>query len=116
MRKHLQLSAFPSQESGGNEFGILSQKFQIYQRTLQSLPENADNIIYATCNLHNFLRDQGGCLSDIRSSANGRSKLTKIPNQGGSPHQSAFEVRDKFKQSFNSPSGSVSWHNESVQC
>ena len=31
-----------------NAFGILSQKFQIYQRTLQSLPENADNIIFAT--------------------------------------------------------------------
>jgi hypothetical protein len=29
------------------------------------------------------------------SSANVRSNLTKIPNQGGSAHQSAFEVRDK---------------------
>ena len=28
-----------------NAFGILSQKFQICQRTLQSLPENPDNII-----------------------------------------------------------------------
>jgi hypothetical protein len=27
-----------------NAFGILSQKFQIYQRTLQSLPENADTL------------------------------------------------------------------------
>jgi hypothetical protein len=31
-----------------NSFGILSQKIQIYQRTIQSLPENA-NIIFATC-------------------------------------------------------------------
>jgi hypothetical protein len=43
-----------------------------------------------------------------------RSKLTKIPNQGGSGHQSAFEVRDKFKQLFNSPSGCVPWQNERV--
>jgi hypothetical protein len=42
-----------------NAFGILSPKFQIYQRTLQSLPENGDNIIIATCNLHNYLRQQG---------------------------------------------------------
>jgi hypothetical protein len=28
-----------------NVLGFLSQKFQIYQRTLQSLPENASNII-----------------------------------------------------------------------
>jgi hypothetical protein len=31
-----------------NAFGVLSQKFQIYQRTLQSLLENADNIIFVT--------------------------------------------------------------------
>ena len=96
-----------------NAFGILSQKFQIYHRTLQSLPENAD-IIFATCILHNYLTDQGVGLSDKGSSANVQSNLTKIPNQGGSAHQSAFEVRDKFKQFFNSPSGSVPWQNERV--
>jgi hypothetical protein len=91
------------------------QKFQIYQRTLRSLPENAD-IIFATCILHNYLRVQGLGLSDMGSSANVRSNLTKILNQGGSAHQSAFEVRDKFKKFFNSPSGSVPWQNGRVQC
>jgi hypothetical protein len=42
-----------------NAFGILSQKFQIYQRTLRSLPENAGNIIFASCILHNYLGVQG---------------------------------------------------------
>ena len=37
-------------------------------------------------------------LSDMGSSANVWSNLTKTPNQGGSAHQSAFEVRVKFKQ------------------
>jgi hypothetical protein len=55
---------------GENAFGILSQKFQIYQTTLRSLPENVDNIIFATCVLHNYLRDQGMGLSDMGSSAN----------------------------------------------
>jgi hypothetical protein len=41
-----------------NAFGILSQKFQIYQTTIQSLPENADNIIFVTCILDNYLREQ----------------------------------------------------------
>jgi hypothetical protein len=50
------------------------------------------------------------------SSANVRSNLIKIPNQGGSAHQSSFEVRDKFKLFFNSPSGSMSWQNEKVLC
>ena len=84
-----------------NAFGILSQKFQIYRRTLQSLPENVDNIIFATCILHNYLRDQDVGLSDMGSSANVPSNLTKIPNQGGSAIQSVFEARVKFKQFFN---------------
>jgi len=33
-----------------NAFGILSQNFLIYQKTLQSLPENADYIIF--CDLY----------------------------------------------------------------
>ena len=64
-----------------NAFGILKQKFQIYQRTLQPLSENEDSIIFATCVLHIYLRDQGVGLSDINSSANHQSNLTKIPNQ-----------------------------------
>jgi hypothetical protein len=65
------------------------------------------DIIFATCILHNYLRDQGVGLSDMGSSANVQSNLTKIPNQGGSAQQSAFEVRDRFKQSFNNTSGSL---------
>jgi len=76
--------------------------------------ENASNIIFATYILHNYLRGQGLSLSDMGSSVNVRSNLTKIPNQGRSVHLSAFEVRDKFKQYFNSPSGSVPWQNERV--
>jgi hypothetical protein len=75
-----------------------------------------DNIIFATCILHNYLRDKGVGLSDMESSANVRSTLTKIPNQGGSAHQSAFEERNRFKQLFNSPPGCVPWQNERVQC
>ena len=96
-----------------NAFGILSQKFQIHQRTLQSLPENED-IIFATCILLNYLRDQGVGLNDMGNSANVRSNLTTMPNQRGSAHQNAFEIRDKFKRFCNSPSGSVPWQIERV--
>jgi hypothetical protein len=64
------------------------------------LPENADKIIFATCILHNYLTDQGVGLSDMGSSANVRSNLTKIPNQGGSAHQSAFEEERNLNNSL----------------
>jgi hypothetical protein len=67
----------------GSALGILSQKFQIYQRTLKSLPENVDNIIFVTYILQSYLRDQGVGLSDMESSANDQSNITKMPGQGG---------------------------------
>jgi hypothetical protein len=57
-----------------NAFGILRQKFQIYHRTLQSLSEN-EEIIFATCILHNYLIDQSVGLSDMGSSANDQSSI-----------------------------------------
>jgi hypothetical protein len=97
-----------------NAFGILSQKFQLYQRILQSLPENADSIIFATCIV--IWEIKVWTLSDMGSSANDQSNLTKVPNQRRSAHWSDVEVRDKFKQIFNGPSGFVPWQNKRVQC
>jgi len=94
-----------------NAFGILSQKFQIYQRTLQSLLENAD-IIFATCILHNYLTDHGvdqmiwGVLCSKQSYKKNKPRR-KCPLR-------CFEVRDKFKQFFNCPSATVPWQNERV--
>lgn len=39
-----------------NCFGILTQKFRIYNRRIQSKPENIDYIILSTCVLHNFIK------------------------------------------------------------
>jgi hypothetical protein len=66
-----------------NAFGILSQKCQLHQRILQSLPENADSIVSASCVLCSYLRDEGVDVSDMGSSANDQSNVTKIPKQAG---------------------------------
>jgi hypothetical protein len=71
------------------------------------LPENPENIIFATCILHNYPIDQVVGLSDMRSSPNVGSNFTKIPNQGGIAHQSVIKVRNKIKQLFNCPSAFV---------
>ena len=114
--KHLQLHPFPIQESGGKLIWNIEPKFQIYQRTLHSLPENAGIGIFDTCILHSYLRGQGVSLSDMGSTANDQINLTKMPKQVGGVNWSADEVRDKFQQTVNSPSGFVSWQNERVQC
>jgi len=36
--------------------------------------------------------------------------ITNIPSQGGSASQVAFEVREKFKQFFNSLAGQMHWN------
>lgn len=91
-------------------FGQLSQKFRVYQRRLKSLPENADKIIFTTCILHNFIKS--GNENQFVSSMSEQlpRHITNIPNQGGSAPQVAFEVREKFKQFFNSPAGQIDWN------
>ena len=91
--KQLQLCAFPIQESGGK--CIWDFKPEIWNL---SFPENADNIIFATCILHSYLRDQDIGLSDKGISANDQNILTKIPKQAGNAHWNAVELTDKFKE------------------
>ena len=40
-----------------NAFGMLCQRFQIYQRTMHLKPEKADAVIKATVALHNFFTE-----------------------------------------------------------
>jgi hypothetical protein len=69
-----------------NAFEIISQKFQIYQRSLHSLLENSYIIIFATCIFHSYLRGQGVGLSNMGSTANDQINLTKTPKQAGVAH------------------------------
>lgn len=97
-----------------NAFGILSQKFRIYYRTINLSPENVDNVILATCCLHNFLRDDPVNITN-ESQSTGQLQLLDLPRVGGNFTTSAFEVRDKFKSYFNSDMGSVSWQRDMIR-
>ncbi|XP_047518999.1 uncharacterized protein LOC125058904, partial [Pieris napi] len=46
-----------------NAFGILCQKFRIYNRRMHLKPEYSEKIVLTTCILHNFLR-RGDCILD----------------------------------------------------
>jgi len=100
-----------------NAFGILSQKFRIYNRRIIAKPENVDVIILTTCVLHNFIKKYDGKLTYIRDNIQSNednlslTTLTNIPVQGGNATRWAFYIRDIYKDFFNSPQGSIPWQN-----
>eukprot|EP00102_Acyrthosiphon_pisum_P019169 XP_016656379.1 PREDICTED: uncharacterized protein LOC107882497 [Acyrthosiphon pisum] len=100
-----------------NAFGILSQKFRIYNRRIQAKPENVDVIIITTCILHNFIKKYDGKLTYIRDNQQFNADqlsvttLTNIPIRGGNATREAFFIRNTFKDFFNSSIGSIPWQN-----
>lgn len=91
-----------------NAFGILSQKFQLYNRRLKLKPENADKIILATCILHNYLRDYTNVQNHAHEDSTDTG-LHNLPRQGGSAVNAAFTIRDAFKDFFITEHGRVEW-------
>uniref|UniRef100_A0A3P9LM55 DDE Tnp4 domain-containing protein n=1 Tax=Oryzias latipes TaxID=8090 RepID=A0A3P9LM55_ORYLA len=69
-----------------NVFGILSQRFRVFQRTLQVQPSVVDKVVKAACVL----------LAGQRASVE------------------AQNVRELYKEYFNSPAGEVAWQYEHV--
>lgn len=100
-----------------NAFGLLSQKFRIYNRRMQAKPENADVIILTTCVLHNFIKKYDGKLTYVRDNKQTSEdhstpiNLTNISVQGGNATREAFGIRETYKHFFNSPCGSIPWQN-----
>ncbi|XP_029675084.1 protein ALP1-like [Formica exsecta] len=92
-----------------NVFGILSQKFQLFNRRLKLKPENADKIILTICILHNYFRDYNINVQDHAHNQNSDTGLQNLPRQGGSAINTAFIVRDAFKEFFITEHGRVEW-------
>ncbi|XP_068082037.1 uncharacterized protein [Anabrus simplex] len=99
-----------------NTFGILTQKFRIYNRRIQSKPESVDNIILVTCVLHNFIRKYDDSVftlinetSDSTNQEFVNPQLQNLHPRGGNSTREAFCIRDKLKDYFCSEAGSVPW-------
>nr|CAH7762568.1 unnamed protein product [Callosobruchus chinensis] len=83
-----------------NVFGILCQKFRIYYRKICISPEYVDNVIVATCALHNFLIDDTVSLEDDDSD---EIQLQNLPHVRGNFVNEAIQIRNTFKEYFTSP-------------
>ncbi|XP_068082944.1 uncharacterized protein [Anabrus simplex] len=98
-----------------NAFGILTQRFRIYLRKINSKPDYVENIILTTCILHNYLRyDRLHLMESAPSNEETASALTNLPRLCANAQQAAFNTREKFKTYFNSPAGSVPWQNDRI--
>ena len=115
-----------------NTFGILASRFRIFRRPIIAKIENIRHITKAAVILHNFLmrrkergtycppdyvdQAQGTLPGRWRVEASGVQGLTVLGIQGSNNFSRiAKEVRNDFKDLFNSPQGEVSWQNHVVQ-
>lgn len=100
-----------------NAFGILTSKFRVYHRQLQIQPGTADKVVKATCVLHNFIMKKRRFehRSESWNSEAGRVDVVeRLQFLGNHATQDAQDIRNSFKEYFNSAAGAVSWQRD--QC
>ncbi|XP_062387121.1 uncharacterized protein LOC134100772 [Sardina pilchardus] len=94
-------------------FGILASQWRVYRRVLCVSPEVAENVVKATCMLHNFIRwdTRTAPMSSTGTSATEPSQgLQNAPRLGtNNAGREAVAVREKFAQYFISEAGRVHW-------
>ncbi|XP_058832521.1 uncharacterized protein LOC131690547 isoform X2 [Topomyia yanbarensis] len=97
-----------------NSFGILASWCRMYHRTIHANPENVDNMILASCILHNFIRRFHGVTPAYQTSNSTdttelATSFKHLPAQGGNASKNAFQTREVFKEYFSSNVGAVPW-------
>ena len=123
-----------------NTFGISTARWRIFKRPINAIPERCVNITKAAVALHNFLmlnetslprherrycppgfidaedKDAnvmpGGWRSEVERDTG--HQPVPIGKGGNAAKKSAREVRELYKDFFNSPMGAVPWQNEYV--
>lgn len=98
-----------------NAFGILSARWRCFRRHLEVQPEFVDKIVLASCCLHNMLCADSTFDSDIESLGHTEAGLLDLDLIRRNCSREAFQVREKFKEYFNSDVGSVVWQVNSVR-
>ena len=106
-----------------NAFGMLCQRFRVFFRRIQVMPESAIKIVKACCILHNYLTvpfddhtpggggDGGGDGQHNPAQPEAFANLPNMRGNHGSRH--AMMIRECFESYFNNE-GQVPWQNERI--
>ena len=98
-----------------NAFGILAQRFRVFDRRIQMDDHNVIKIVNATCVLHNYLCTARLDVANIMAHLNPdgapylqpQAMLHDLQNQGYHSTDAAQRVRRIYKAFFNSEVGAV---------
>ncbi|XP_022818170.1 protein ALP1-like [Spodoptera litura] len=92
-------------------FGIMSNKFKIFHRPMNTSLPNTIAIIKACCLLHNYIRERDGYRIQDTLTVLG---FDQSLNTNSNNSRSGDTIRDKFSNYFVSPAGSVPWQDTCI--
>ena len=104
-----------------NAFGILAQRFRIYDRRLGISENTCISVVKATCILHNYLTEERNDVAAVMARLNPDGNAYLGPNAGIQPipylrgyHSSkeAQHVRNIYTNYFVGPHGSIPWQQD----
>ena len=92
-----------------NAFGILASRWKVFRRSLEVQPETVDKVVLASCCLHNMLCKERNPPDETELLCPITSGLRNLQQLRRNAPREATDVRDYFKDYFNSPVGSSPW-------
>ncbi|KAL2099475.1 hypothetical protein ACEWY4_003869 [Coilia grayii] len=109
-----------------NAFGILTQRWRVYQRRMQLAPDTVDKVIKATCVLCNYLRKEtaeDGRHRNVEADGDENEDEEAVdrflpnipPLRGHRRPLQAMQNRDTLCRYFTSPAGQVNWQLDRVR-
>lgn len=96
-------------------FGILSNKWRVFHRPMNTDIDTAISIVKTCCALHNYVRDRDGVQFEDLLDVTGFFNITE-ENENSSVTQvrgpnKAYQFRNGFAQYFMSTEGTIPWQN-----
>ena len=104
-----------------NAFGILAQRWRMFHRKLNLLPENADKIVKACIVLHNFLGGKKD-LHGLHQQLNPNNEpflpedgvILNLDHRGYHSSTQAKAISNIYKEYFMRPEGQVTWQDRAI--